>query len=285
MSEIANSLIIFLEKTRNLFRKGQGRKRYSYRSRSSLDNLMNQDYIEQTVWDSDPQEEDTHLNESSTLYQIWKNIEGGHKWLHYFPIYEKLFSSLADKPLRILEIGVYNGGSIKMWTKYFRNYSLFVGLDIDPRCAEHTCPDKNIHVIIGSQDDEDLLEKTGKDFGPFDIIIDDGSHINSHMIKTFNSLFSRHLKEGGLYVVEDVHTSYWKSYRDIPRSFLDYAMRCSELMGIHYASTPFKDYDFSSKKPIRTPALAKLIEEIRFFDSIIVFERASAKRSPTVRHL
>ena len=79
--------------------------------------------------------------------------------------------------MRILEIGVLRGASLRLWKSYFHhsNTSL-IGVDIAPECARFDAPSDGIHVRIGSQADSEFLARVVDEFGPFDLIIDDGSH-------------------------------------------------------------------------------------------------------------
>lgn len=128
-----------------------------------------------------------------------------HKWLHYFDIYERHFERFRDRPIKMLEIGVHGGGSLDMWREYFHPSSQIVGIDINPDCSQHA--HDNIEVHIGSQDDVRFLKKVADQYGGFDVVLDDGSHVNSHVIKTFETLYDR-VSTTGVYMVEDMHTSY-----------------------------------------------------------------------------
>jgi len=145
--------------------------------------------------------------------KFFENHKGyvSHKWIHYFYIYDKLFSEYlkGNKPLTIMEIGVDRGGSLEIWKKYFPEGSKIYGIDINPKCNELEFSE-NIFFHLGNASDRAFMEKT---FGniEFDIILDDGSHICSDVIETFKIMFPR-IKNGGLYIVEDLHTSYWKNY-------------------------------------------------------------------------
>ncbi len=143
------------------------------------------------------------------------------KWNPYLfgERYQQHFAPLRTKKLKILEIGVggYNdpqsgGNSLKMWKKYFPN-SLIYGIDIADKSS---LQENRIKIFQGSQDDEYFLKRVIEEVGQFDIIIDDGSHQNSHVIKSFKVLFPA-LKPGGIYVVEDTHTSYIPSYKDFSK--------------------------------------------------------------------
>ncbi|MDF5719772.1 MAG: hypothetical protein PUP91_04630 [Rhizonema sp. PD37] len=137
---------------------------------------------------------------------------GTDKWNShwYAQHYNKHFAPLRLKKLNILEIGVggdddpkSGGESLRMWKTYFPN-SMIYGIDIvDKKALE----EPRIKIFQGSQDDESFLRKVVAETGELDIIIDDGSHINEHVIKSFKILFPA-LKHGGIYVIEDTLTSY-----------------------------------------------------------------------------
>jgi len=145
--------------------------------------------------------------------EIFRNHKGliANKWIHYFYIYDKIFSAYRkkNKPLTFLEIGVAKGGSLEIWKKYFPDDSKIYGVDINPKCREINFSE-NIYFHLGSASDRNFMEKTFKDI-EFDIILDDGSHVCSDVIETFKIMFPK-LKNSGVYVVEDLHTSYWHDF-------------------------------------------------------------------------
>lgn len=126
----------------------------------------------------------------------------------YLKKYEKYLPYRRDEKLKILEIGVENGASLKTWKEYFYN-SEIIGVDINSECVKHN--EERILIEIGSQVDSTFLENVGNKHGQFDMILDDGSHINEHIISSFKDLF-KYVKSGGLYIVEDVCTSYWHNW-------------------------------------------------------------------------
>lgn len=140
-------------------------------------------------------------------------IHSCDKWgTHYYtPHYQNHFRKFRRSENKILEIGVggntlaTNGGaSIRMWKDYFRNSSIYA-IDIYDKSPQE---ENRIKIFKGSQDDAVFLKELINDIGDVDIIIDDGSHINEHMIKSFQILFPL-MKSGGIYVMEDLQTSYW----------------------------------------------------------------------------
>ena len=235
--------------------------------------------LDKVDWAYGPKREISEKYLKSDLGKLWLSIPDGHKWLSYFPAYEKLFEKYRGKSIRVLEIGVNLGGSLILWKEYFGAKAQIVGIDIEESCQQYEDVSRNIHVRIGDQTDSDFLGSVNEEFGPFDIIIDDGSHIVSHQIASFNALFETGVKEGGLYMVEDLETSFWgdrTGQKDIGISFMDFAFRIVELM-----HSPYVDHDYSSftldsvvNTSITAPRIATLLEEVRFFDSIAAFSRA-----------
>ena len=134
--------------------------------------------------------------------------EGAH---HYTRHYQHHFESLRQRKLNILEIGIggyqnpkRGGNSLRMWKTYFPKSNIF-GIDIyDKRYHD----ERRIKTFKGSQIDEEFLKRVTAEIGTIDIIIDDGSHYNNHIISTFKILFPL-LNSTGVYVIEDLQTSYW----------------------------------------------------------------------------
>ena len=133
------------------------------------------------------------------------------KWSLYISEYDKLFTSVRSKKIRLLEIGVQNGGSLEIWSKYFYQGDLFVGCDINPSCALLQYDDKRVNVIVGDANSDLAYSKITAISDKFDLIIDDGSHTSSDIIKSFIKYFP-HLADDGLFIVEDLHCSYWKAF-------------------------------------------------------------------------
>ncbi|MEM7721841.1 MAG: class I SAM-dependent methyltransferase [Pseudomonadota bacterium] len=186
------------------------------------------------------------------------------KWAHYFDIYDRELTRFRDRPVRFLEIGIFKGGSIPMWKGYFADQSTLVFADIDPACAAHADP--GTHVEIGNQADPDFLQHLADTHGPFDVILDDGSHINAHQIASFTGLW-HHLADNGVYLVEDCHTSYWPGFGGGYRneaSFIEFAKRKVDAMHSWYTDQD----DMFPFDPI-----AKELASVRFYDSIVAFEK------------
>lgn len=148
--------------------------------------------------------------------KILARIYKSDKWgAHYYAKhYQDHFRKFKFKKIKLLEIGVggyenpdIGGNSLRMWKRYFP-FGRIYALDLyDKKNFE----EHRIKIFRGSQTDEHVLSELTEATGELDIIIDDGSHINSHVIKTFAALFPK-LKQGGIYVIEDTQTSYWPDY-------------------------------------------------------------------------
>jgi hypothetical protein len=140
-------------------------------------------------------------------------LSGTDKWgAHWYAAhYARHFQHLRKKTVTLLEIGIggYDkpedgGGSLRLWRRYFTKGNI-VGLDYYDK-SPHA--EKRIRIYRGDQSDEQMLRRIVAEIGPPDIIIDDGSHLNHHVIKSFGVLFPL-MAEDGIYVVEDTQTAYW----------------------------------------------------------------------------
>ncbi|MFN7014545.1 MAG: class I SAM-dependent methyltransferase [Bacteroidia bacterium] len=146
------------------------------------------------------------------LARIYKTDKWGEHF--YTPHYMTHLKNYRFQRVNLLEIGVggyddpqAGGFSLRMWKKYFPFGKIF-SLDIYDKSP---LQENRIKIYKGSQVDLALLERIANDMGTIDIIIDDGSHINEHVIETFKYLFPK-LKNGGVYVIEDTQTSYWEDF-------------------------------------------------------------------------
>ena len=147
-----------------------------------------------------------------TLAKLYKEHNGkvSDKWTIYIDQYEEKFKPYQDAKIRILEIGIQNGGSLEIYANYFNNAELILGCDINEKCLGLTYQEKNIQVIVGDATEESTYKKIVA-YPKFDIIVEDGSHTSSDIVKTFCKYFN-HLNDGGLFIIEDLHCSYWNGF-------------------------------------------------------------------------
>ena len=146
-----------------------------------------------------------------------------YKPLHYWPIYQEVFEKVSkthnrEKPFKIFEIGIGQGGSIELWYKISKELKIdfeITAIDIRVRPAvikdikSVTTDDDSIRIHRCNSNNIDLLDEILQD-EKFDLIIDDGSHESDSIVNSFHSLFIDRLKDGGLYIIEDLHTHYWE---------------------------------------------------------------------------
>jgi SAM-dependent methyltransferase len=204
------------------------------------------------------------LSDNPLYAQFVANRAGAvlDKWVHYFPIYTRHLEPFRGRPLRVLEIGVYKGGGLDMWSRYLGPEAKIVGLDIDEaavRAVRGRFP-----VVLGDQEDPEVLKKLSRDHGPFDIIVDDGGHTMGQQIATVETLFPL-LAQGGLFIVEDCHTSYWAEFGGGLRSeasFIEWAKaRVDDMHSRHDA-----DIDRSS-------VWATEVDGMHIYDSVVVLDK------------
>ena len=185
-----------------------------------------------------------------------------NKWIHYLPIYDRILGRYQNTDLKFLEIGVFKGGSMRLWRNFFGEEATIFGVDIDPSCKMYD--GKSGQVRIGSQGDPDFLSGVVEEMGGVDVVLDDGSHISAHQRISYETLFPL-LSDGGLYLIEDMHTAYWPSYEGGLRrrgTAVEFLKDQIDSMHAHYRD--------QSKN---TAASILPIGSIQFFDSIAVVEK------------
>lgn len=126
------------------------------------------------------------------------------KWRHYFEIYHRHFQKFIGRPVNILEIGIFSGGSLEMWRRYFGEGCHVFGVDIQPECLAYQS--EWVTIKIGDQGDRNFWREFKRGMPRLDIIIDDGSHRPADQIVTLEELLP-HINPGGVFVCEDVHGS------------------------------------------------------------------------------
>jgi len=134
------------------------------------------------------------------------------KWRAYLHLYESLWHKIRDDKVKILEIGIKNGGFLHVLLDYFHNLLILVGCDIDYKCKQLHFSDDRVITIIGDINNPLTQKQIANHSELFDIIIDDGSHMSGDIIRTFTTLFKK-LEVGGMYIIEDIHCSYMPHYQ------------------------------------------------------------------------
>jgi len=203
---------------------------------------------------------------------------------NFFQEYDFNFKDFRDKKdLRILEVGVQGGGSLGMWRQYFDD-PLVVGMDIDPACLKWQR--ERVRICIGDQENEETLRRVEQEYGPFDIVVDDGGHTMKQQLVTFETLFPL-LIPGGMYVIEDLHTSYWpqfggrKGKRATAIGYLKYLI---DEMHFEYSKHPRANLYYRIKhkwKPFRIGPSTIFQQEVRSVyvaDSIAFIRKATDRK-------
>ena len=153
---------------------------------------------------------------------------------NYLGKYEFFLQCFRNQPIRLLELGIFQGASLRMWQEYFPHAEIF-GVDIREGCSQYE--DERIHIIQTDLSNVDAVIRL-KDIRP-QIIIDDASHIVSHQLLALFTLFDV-LPSGGVYILEDLETSlnpeqFEDAYRDCP---LDAYEVCSRIARITARKVP-----------------------------------------------
>jgi hypothetical protein len=195
------------------------------------------------------------------------------KWNHYFPPYERHFCRYVNRPVTLIEIGCGAGGSLQLWKRYFGPHARIVGIDIVPRCTDYQ--EDQIEVRIGDQSDQTFLASVVDEFGQPDIVVDDGSHMMSHVVATFRYLYHRTASEG-IYAVEDLHTAYWDEYEGGVRRTGSFIELCKDLVDEMHANW--------SRGAIAPTDFTRSTQSVHFYDSLVIFERGPTlpRKAPTI---
>jgi hypothetical protein len=187
-----------------------------------------------------------------------------HKWIHYFEIYHRHFQTYRGRPITLVEFGAYHGGSLQMWKHYFGKDARIIGIDISPECK--CLEEEQIEIVIGDQENREFLRQLGSEIGPIDILIDDGGHKMGQQIATFEEMFPI-VRPGGIYLIEDLHTSYWKEFGGEfkgPGTFIEYAKGLIDHLHAWHSRDAAE---------LAVTYYTRYIGGMHVYDSIIVFDK------------
>ena len=193
-------------------------------------------------------------NNLDKLAKIYQTDKFG---LHFYtPHYKFHLKKLKYRKINLLEIGVggyanpiAGGNSLRMWKRYFPFGKIF-SIDIYDKSI---LQEKRVKIFKGSQVDKNFLDKVVSEIGELDVIIDDGSHINEHVIESFKLLFPK-LKDGGCYIVEDTQTSYWEDFGgdsinfNNPKTTMNYFKNLTDAINNKEFTFPNYEQSFFDKK-------------------------------------
>lgn len=177
-----------------------------------------------------------------SIYQPYASIDcykGSDKGTShkYLETYERLFEPLKNDQMNVLEIGTCSGAWLEIMQQYFPNANIF-GMDIDPKAAIYGLDKPRIDLFICDATTVESLDFVADK--KFKIIIDDGSHRDVDIIKTFNLFYSK-LDQGGTYVIEDVHVgAYPFLIKQIMQECISKQMTC-EVVDLRPITGRFDD--------------------------------------------
>jgi hypothetical protein len=194
-----------------------------------------------------------------------------HKWMNYFEVYETFFSRFRGTDVHFLEIGVSHGGSIQMWKEYFGPEARIFGVDIDPACR--ALEDEQVKIFLGDQANRSFLINLKRDIPRVDILLDDGGHTMQQQRATFEVLYP-HIAANGLYLREDLCTSYWGAYGGgykSRHSFIEYTKNLIDQLHAWHSEEP---------KRLQVSDFTRSTLAIHYYDGIVVME----KRQMSVPH-
>ena len=187
-----------------------------------------------------------------------------HKSVPYFDVYHRHFSRFRGQRLTLIEVGIFNGGSLPMWREYLGPQATIVGVDVNPGCTQFAEP--GIEIVIGDQADRAFLRSLAESYRDLAILIDDGGHQMHQQIATFEELYPR-LRPDGVYVCEDVGTSYLPrfggGYRQ-PQTFIEAVKPLIDRLNAFYSE------DSSQLAP---DDFTRTTDSLHFYDNMLVIEK------------
>jgi cephalosporin hydroxylase/molybdopterin converting factor small subunit len=202
-------------------------------------------------------------NPMETAYYAQEG-RAAYKWHHSLEVFDRHLARFRGRPVRLLEIGIYRGGSLQVWKRYFGEHAIIHGIDHEPACAR--VAEDRIVPHIGSQSDVDFLRRVVDEMGGVDVVVDDGGHLSDDQIATFEALYPL-IDPHGVYVCEDTRTSYWSRFRGgyrQPDTFIEYAKALVD--GLHA-------WHIEDAALARDDTFARTTLGVFFYDSVVVVEK------------
>ena len=208
---------------------------------------------------------------ANPLRRYFRDTDGRliHKWHHYFDIYHRHLRPYRGKPVTIVEFGVFHGGSLQMWKDYFGPRARIYGVDIDPRCRDFAEP--QVEILIGDQEDRAFLKELVAKVGPIDVVIEDGGHTMAQQLATFEELWPA-VTDGGVFLIEDLHTSYWDEYgggHRRPGTFVEFAKGLIDQQHAWHSREP---------ETLAVDDYTRSIRGMHVYDSVMIFDKGEVRR-------
>lgn len=207
------------------------------------------------------------------------------KWNLYLESYDQVLHPYRPLVLNLLEIGVQNGGSLEVWSKYFSHAHTIIGCDINSDCSKLKFNDSRIHLVIGDATQPETYQQIKQLCPTFDIIIDDGSHTSGDIIKTFCHYFDS-LNDGGVFIFEDLHCSYWHEFNgglNYPFSSIAFFKQLVDIINYeHWGINLPKEVllnDFITHYQIKQLPDLSHIHSVEFINSVCIIKKAKPEHN------
>lgn len=230
---------------------------------------------------------------SADLLTFYDGHDGycSDKWEANLIRYASLFEPFRNQPVRLLEVGVQNGGSLEIWAKYFSKARIIVGCDVDPKCSSLKFSDPRIHLVVEDVLKPGVSSRLVEQFETFDVIIDDASHQSGDIVRAFCSLFPI-LADEGLYIVEDLHCSYWREFQGglfAPHSAISFFKNLCDTLGHQHWGIPADpglvlEGPFPQGSRLPQEQLAR-IHSIEFANSLCIIRKKSSDHNTLGRRI
>ena len=200
------------------------------------------------------------------LLELGKQYKSTKDWAGFLEIYSDYFKDYKDKEINILEIGIDKGESLKIWRKYFTRAKI-CGIDI----IDIKFQIEGVDLIKANQTDEKTLKEICDKYKGFDIIIDDGGHHSKQIVISLNFLFD-YLKDDGLYIIEDLQTSYFPRFGGSRLNLKKKTTSMNYLKSI----TDSINYEHNDKPFFRSKKFDGMVKYIHFYQNVAILKRGKS---------
>jgi len=200
------------------------------------------------------------------LLELGKQYKSTKDWTGFLEIYSNYFKDYKDKEINILEIGIDKGESLKIWRKYFTSAKI-CGIDI----IDIKFQIEGVDLIRANQTDEKTLKEICDKYNGFDIIIDDGGHYSKQIIISLNFLFD-YLKDDGLYIIEDLQTSYFPRFGG---SRLNLRKKTTSMNYLKSIADSI-NYEHNDKPFIKSKKFDGKVKYIHFYQNVAILKKGKS---------
>ena len=170
---------------------------------------------------------------STLIKSFTKSPKYTIKWDNYFKIYEEVLKKYKNKKIKFVEVGIGDGGSLFMWKNFLGDKARIIGIELNPvakKWEKH-----GFEIFIGSQEDPNFWTKFCESVDEIDVVLDDGGHTYLQQIITTELLLGQ-IKDKGMLIVEDTHTSYMSGFGDAKIGFMNYILQTMHRINSRFGS-------------------------------------------------